>query len=61
MITNCPKFSCEKAWGVTMNPTLDETYNMLQDFFNEMAALFPDPYMHFGGDEVNYKAYTIPR
>jgi hexosaminidase len=52
MITNCPKFSCQKAWGVTMNPTLDKTYEMLQDFFNEMAALFPDPYMHFGGDEV---------
>jgi len=52
MIANCPKFSCEKAWGVTMNPTLDETYTMLQEFFNEMAALFPDPYMHFGGDEV---------
>lgn len=35
-----------------MNPTLDQTYEMLEDFFKEMAELFPDPYMHFGGDEV---------
>jgi len=36
-----------------MDPTREEVYAFLDQFFGEMAALFPDPYIHIGGDEVN--------
>ncbi len=37
---------------VALDPTRDETYAFIQRFLGEMAALFPDPYMHIGGDET---------
>ncbi|CAF4140863.1 unnamed protein product, partial [Rotaria sp. Silwood2] len=42
-------------WGVmksTMDPTKENTYIFLDKFFKEMTKLFPDPYFHIGGDEV---------
>lgn len=48
-------FRIERAWGIfqpTLDPTREETYAFLDDFIGEMAALFPDPYFHIGGDEV---------
>jgi hexosaminidase len=37
----------------TMDPTRPEVYDFLDVFFGEMAALFPDEYVHIGGDEVD--------
>jgi len=37
------------------NPTLEKTYKFLDRFLKEMTALFPDPYFHLGGDEVDPK------
>jgi hexosaminidase len=42
----------------TMDPTNEFTYTFLDGFIGEMAALFPDPYFHIGGDEVNGKQWT---
>jgi hexosaminidase len=45
----------ERNWGVfdaTMDPTRESTYQFLDAFIGEMAALFPDPFFHIGGDEV---------
>jgi hexosaminidase len=41
-----------------MDPTREETYTFLDGFIGEMARLFPDPYFHVGGDEVNGKQWT---
>jgi hexosaminidase len=35
-----------------MDPTREEVYQFLDPFFGEMAGLFPDIYLHIGGDEV---------
>ena len=48
-------YKIERTWGIfepTMDPTREETYTFLDAFIGEMAALFPDPCFHIGGDEV---------
>jgi len=40
-----------------MDPSREETYRFLDGFVGEMATLFPDPYFHVGGDEVNGKQW----
>lgn len=40
-----------------MDPTQDKVYDFLDHFIGEMAALFPDEYIHIGGDEVNPKQW----
>lgn len=49
-------YQIERKWGIfdpAMNPTKESTYQFLDGFIAEMAALFPDDYFHIGGDEVN--------
>ena len=53
-------YELERKWGVfdpAMNPTNEKTYKFLDTFIGEMAKLFPDPYFHIGGDEVNGKEW----
>jgi hexosaminidase len=40
-----------------MDPTQESTYKFLEKFIAEMAKLFPDPYFHIGGDEVDGKQW----
>jgi len=49
-------FHIEREFGVfdpVMDPTRESTYKFLDTFLGEMAAIFPDHYMHIGGDENN--------
>jgi hexosaminidase len=49
-------YRIERTWGIfqpTLDPTREEIYSFLDAFIGEMAALFPDPYFHIGGDEVD--------
>ena len=51
-------YTIEREFGVkdpTFNPTIKATYKFFNHFFKEMAALFPDDYIHIGGDENNGK------
>ncbi len=41
----------------TIDPTKESTYKFLQSFLTEMAGLFPDNYIHIGGDENNGKQW----
>ncbi len=53
-------YAIQRHWGVmeaAMDPTREEVYEFLDAFIGEMAELFPDPYMHIGGDEVNGKQW----
>ena len=54
-------YTIERRWGIkdpTMDPTREETYAFLDKFLTEMAALFPDEYIHIGGDENNGKQWN---
>ena len=49
-------FLIEREFGVfdpVMDPTRESTYKFLDAFIAEMAAIFPDRFMHIGGDENN--------
>jgi len=49
-------YAIQRHWGVfdpTIDPTRESTYTFLDKFIGEMSALFPDQYLHIGGDEVN--------
>jgi hexosaminidase len=49
-------YEIQRTWGVfdpTFDPTRESVYLFIDRFIGEMAALFPDPYWHIGGDEVN--------
>ena len=54
-------FQIVRTWGIfddALDPTRDEVYALLDGFLGEMAALFPDAYMHIGGDEVNGRSWN---
>lgn len=38
-----------------LDPTRDATYKLIDTVFGEMETLFPDRYLHIGGDEVDGK------
>jgi hexosaminidase len=41
----------------TLDPTREEVYDFLYNFFGEMANIFPAPYFHIGADENNGAAW----
>jgi len=41
------------VWDGALDPTKESTYKVLDGFIGEMSGLFPDEYMHMGGDESN--------
>jgi hexosaminidase len=54
-------YAIERKWGIfdpAFDPTREETYAFLDRFLGEMAGLFPDAYMHIGGDENNGKQWN---
>src|SRR5271170_4886947 len=57
--------SIRREFGVSdfaLDPTREETYQFIECFLREMAGLFPDPYVHIGGDEtVSPEWKTSPR
>ncbi len=44
--------------GSVMDPSKESTYTFLDGFIGEMTQLFPDPYFHIGGDEVNPRTWN---
>lgn len=53
-------YKIERGAGVfdpTLDPTREEVYAFLDQFLGEMANLFPDAYLHIGGDENEGKQW----
>jgi hexosaminidase len=54
-------YTIERRPGIfdpTLDPTNEKTYKLLEPFFAEMSGLFPDAYMHIGGDENEGKQWN---
>ncbi len=53
-------YTIERGAGIfepALDPTREEVYKFLDTFLSEMASLFPDAYMHIGGDENEGKQW----
>jgi len=49
-------------WGDNpMDPTNPDVYTFIQNFLMEVATVFPDNWLHLGGDEVSFHCWNIPR
>ena len=54
-------YEIARTWGVmdpAFDPTREDLYRFLDVFLGEMATLFPDAYLHIGGDENNGKHWN---
>ena len=53
-------YTIERRAGIfepALDPTREDVYKFLDTFLSEMASLFPDAYMHIGGDENEGKQW----
>lgn len=63
-IQQYPYLSCQgkAVWGSTfsvpINPCMASTYTFAENVYREVFQLFPSPYIHLGGDEVDTSSWT---
>lgn len=49
-------YQIERGWGVfkpLLDPSNEQVYAFIDTLIGEVTALFPDPWLHIGGDEVD--------
>ncbi|KNC68392.1 family 20 glycosylhydrolase [Pseudoalteromonas ardens] len=58
LMTQVKPYQMEDDWGIfepLLDPSKPEVYVFIDAIVAELAELFPDPYLHIGGDEVHPK------
>ena len=54
-------YQMERGWGVfkpLLDPSNEAVYRVIDTLVGEMAAIFPDPWLHIGGDEVDAQQWN---
>ncbi|KAL4658709.1 beta-hexosaminidase subunit alpha-like [Arapaima gigas] len=57
LLTSCYKGSQPSGTFGPVNPTLSATYKFMAHLLREVSTLFPDSYIHLGGDEVDLSCW----
>jgi hypothetical protein len=53
-IASCPAYVAKyKHWGIPLNPAHPHLMAVVARLIHELSTIFPDKYLHLGGDEVS--------
>ncbi|XP_042352757.1 beta-hexosaminidase subunit alpha [Plectropomus leopardus] len=57
LLTPCYRGSTPSGTFGPVNPVLPSTYKFMGRLFKEVSSVFPDSYIHLGGDEVDFTCW----
>ncbi|XP_061578600.1 beta-hexosaminidase subunit alpha [Cololabis saira] len=57
LLTSCYKRGIPSGTFGAVNPAQPSTYQFMMSLFKEVSSLFPDSYIHLGGDEVDFSCW----
>ncbi|KAE8296265.1 Beta-hexosaminidase subunit alpha [Larimichthys crocea] len=57
LLTPCYKGGAPSGTFGPVNPALSSTFQFMARLFKEVSSVFPDSYIHLGGDEVDFSCW----